>query len=78
MDKLHINENKVRTLKYFLASFSYMSYKTCNCDRIIQGFIDVGILDAKHKFWPNFYAKKREEVSPDLKCKLLRNVFLNF
>ena len=29
--------------------------KTCTCDIIIQVFIDDGMLDAKHKFWPNFY-----------------------
>ena len=56
MDKLHLKEKKVRILKYFLAHFPYMSDKTCTCDRIIQGFIDFGIVDAKHKFWPDFYA----------------------
>ena len=46
-----------------------MSDKTCTYDIIIQGLIDVGMLDAKHKFWPDFYAikKQREEVSPDMK-----------
>ena len=33
--------------------------KTYTCDRIIQGFIDVGMIDAKHKFWPDFYAIKK-------------------
>ena len=56
MDKLHINANKVRILKDVLARFPYIPDKTCTCDRIIQGFIDVGMLDAKHKFWPDFYA----------------------
>ena len=56
MYKLHINANKVRILNDFLARFPYMSYKTCTCDRTIQVFIDVVMLDAKHKFWPGFYA----------------------
>ena len=56
MDKLHLKSNKVRILKDFLARFPYMLDKTCICDRIIQGFIDVGMLDAKHKFWPDLYA----------------------
>ena len=55
MDKLHINAKIVRMLKNFLARFSYMSDKTCTCDRIIQGLIDVGMLYAKHKFRPDFY-----------------------
>ena len=59
MDKLHINANKVRILKGFIACFHYMSDKTCTCDRIIQGYIDVGMLDSKHKFWPEFYAIKK-------------------
>ena len=76
MDKLHLKDNKVRILKYFLARFPYILDKTCTCDRIIQGFLDVVILIAKHNFWPDFYAiLKREEVSPDLKCKLLRTFF---
>ena len=33
-----------------------MSDKTCTCDIIVQGFIDVGMLYAKHNFWPDFYA----------------------
>ena len=56
MEKLYINANKVRILNDFLARFPYMSYKTCTCDRTIQVFIDVVMLDAKHKFWPGFYA----------------------
>ena len=56
MEKLHINAKQLRTLKDLLACFSYMSDKTCTCDRIIQGFIDVGMLDSKQKFWPYFYA----------------------
>ena len=55
MDKFHLKANKVRILKGFPARFSYMLDKTCTCDRITQGFIDVGMLDAKHKFWPDFY-----------------------
>ena len=71
MDKLHLKANKLSTLKNLLANLPYILDKTCNCDRIIQGFIDIGMLDAKHKLWPYFYAilKKGEEVSPDLKCK---------
>ena len=56
MDKLHLKVNKVRILKYFLARFPYMLDKTCTCDIIIQRSIDVGMLDAKHKFWTDFYA----------------------
>ena len=55
MDKLHIKTNKLRTLKDFLARLLYMSDKTCNYDIIIQGFIDVGMLDARHNLWPNFF-----------------------
>ena len=55
LDKLHLKAKKVSILKDFLASFPYMSYKTCTCDRIIQGLIDFGMLDAKHNFWPDFY-----------------------
>ena len=60
-------------MKDFLAHFPYILNKTCTCDRIIQEFIYVGMLDEKHKFWPDFYAikKQREEVSSDLKYKLL-------
>ena len=54
MYKLHINAKKVRILKVFLDRLPYMLDKTCTCDRIIQRFIDVGILDAKYKFWPDF------------------------
>ena len=56
MDKLHLKANKVRILKDSITHLPYMSNKTCNCDRIIQGFIDVGMLDTKHRFWPDFYA----------------------
>ena len=63
MDKLYLKANKLRILKYFLASYPYMSDRTCTCDRIIQVFIDVGMLDAKHSFWPysyeNLKTKKR-------------------
>ena len=55
MDKLHINAKKVRILKDFLVRLSYMSDKTCTFDRIIEEFVDVGMLDAKHNFWPDFY-----------------------
>ena len=54
MYKLHIKVNKVKILKDFLALFPYMSHKTCTCDIIIQGFIDVGMLDTKHMFCPDF------------------------
>ena len=56
MDKLHIKANKVRILKGFLSRFRYMLDKTCTCDKIIQGFIDVGMLYAKQKLWHEFYA----------------------
>ena len=59
MDKLHINTNKLRILKYFPTRFPYMLDNKCTCDIIIQGIVDVGILDAKHKFWPDFYAIKK-------------------
>ena len=77
IDKLHLKANKVRILKVFLARFPYMLDKTFTCDRIIQRLIDVDILDAKHKLWPDFYAikKQREELSPYLKCKWLRIFF---
>ena len=61
MEKLHINGNKIRTLNDFLSSFPYMSDMTCTYDRIIQGLIDVGMLDAKHKFLPNFSAIKKNK-----------------
>ena len=32
-----------------------MSDKKFTCDRIIQGFVDVGMLYAKRKLWPYFY-----------------------
>ena len=60
MEKLHLKGKKVRILKDFLAHFSYMSDNTCTCDRMIQLFIDVGMLDAKHKFWPDFYEIKKQ------------------
>ena len=71
MDKLYINANTVRILKDFLARFPYMSDNTCTCDRIIQGFIDVGMLYANHFFGLIFmqFKKQKEEVSPDLKWK---------
>ena len=56
MDELHINAKKLRILTDFLAHLPYMLDNTCTCDRIIQGFNDVGMLDAKHKFWADFYA----------------------
>ena len=64
MYKLHLKGKKVRILNYFLARFPYILDKTFTYDRIIQGFIDVDLLDAKHKLWPDFYAikKQREEV----------------
>ena len=46
-------------MKDFLAHFPYMSDKKCTCDIITQGFIDIGMLDVKHKFWPGFYAIKK-------------------
>ena len=71
MDKLHINANKVRILKDVLARFPYIPDKTCTCDRIIQGFIDFGMLDAKHKFWTDFYAvlktKRRSITRSEMK-----------
>ena len=68
MDKLHINANKISTLKYFLARFPYISDKTGTCDIIIQGFIDVGMLYAKKVFGLIFmqFKKQREEVLPDM------------
>ena len=60
----------MRILKNFLARFTFMLDKICSCDRIIQGFIEVGMVDAKNKFWPDFMQfKKREELSPYLKCQ---------
>ena len=56
MYKLNLKAKKVRILKYFLACFSYMFDKTCNCYIIIKGFIDIGMLDAKQNMWPDFYA----------------------
>ena len=71
MDKLHLKANKVRILKVFLPRLPYMLDKKCTCDVSIQGFIDIGMLDVKHKCRPYFmqFEKQREEVSPDLKCK---------
>ena len=79
MDKLHLKANKVRILKDFLVHFPYMLDKKFTCDIIIQGFIDVGMLDAKHKLWPDFYAilkTKRRSITIS-EIKLLRNIFLN-
>ena len=59
MDKLPLKAKKVRILKDFFACFPYMLDKTCTCDRMIQGLIYVGMLDAKHKLWPDFYAIKK-------------------
>ena len=56
MDKLHLKANKLRILKVFIPRLPYMLDKKCTCDGSIQGFIDVNILDAKHKLWPDFYA----------------------
>ena len=56
MEKLNLKGNKGRMLKVFLDNFPYMLVDTCTCDRIIPGFIDVGMIDAKHKFLPDFYA----------------------
>ena len=56
MDKLYINAKQLGILNYFLTRFPHMSDKPCTCDRIIPGFIDVGMLDTKQKFWPDFYA----------------------
>ena len=55
MVKLHLKANKVSILKNFFACFPCMFYKTFTSDRIIQGFINVGILYTKHKFWPDFH-----------------------
>ena len=55
IDKLHLKANTVRILKYFHDRLPYMFDKTCTCDIIIQGFIDVGMLDARHNLWPNFF-----------------------
>ena len=66
MDKLHLRAKKVRVLKDFLDSFPYLLDNTCTCDRIIQGFIDVGMLDAKQKPWPDFYTnlkRKRRSIT---------------
>ena len=61
MYKLHLKGNKVRILKDFLDSFPYILDNKCTCDIIIQGLIDVGMLDTKHKFWPDFYAIKKKK-----------------
>ena len=53
---LDLKKNKARILKDFLARLPYMFDKTCTCDRIMEGFVDVGMLDEKHKLWPDFYA----------------------
>ena len=50
MENLNLRAEQVRILKDILTHFPYMSYKACTCDRIIQGFVDVGVLDAEHKF----------------------------
>ena len=42
--------------KDFIARFPYMSDTTFTCDIIMQVFVYVGMLDAKHKFWPDIYA----------------------
>ena len=59
MDKLHLKAKKVRILKDFIVRFTFMLDKTCTGDIIIQGLIDVGMLDAKHNFWPDFYEIKK-------------------
>ena len=56
MEKLHLKANKVRILKDSLANLPYMLDKKLTCDRIMQGLIDVVMLDGKHNFCPDFYA----------------------
>ena len=56
MKKLHINKNKVSILKDFPARFPYIYDKTCTCEMIIERFVNVDMLDAKHNFWLYFYA----------------------
>ena len=77
MDKIHLKEKKVRILKYFLDRFHYMLDKICTCDRIIKGFIDVGMLVAKHKFWPDFDAilkTKRRSITRS-EMQMIRKYF---
>ena len=50
MDELPINANKLGILKDFIAHLPYILDNAYTCDRIIQEFIDVGMLDEKHKF----------------------------
>ena len=80
MDKLHLKAKKLRMLKDILDRFPYILDKTCNCDRIIQGFIDVGMLYTKHNFWPGFYAikktKKRSITRSEM--KMIEKKFPNF
>ena len=45
----------MKDVEGFSCSFPYMLDKTCTCDRIIQGSVDVGMLDAKNKLWTHFY-----------------------
>ena len=80
MDKLSLKANKVRILKDFFARFPYMLDKTCTCDIIIQGFIDVGVLDEKHKLWPDFYAilkTKRKRITIS-EMKMIEKHFSQF
>ena len=85
MDKLHLKAKKLRILKGFLDRFPYMLDKTCTCDRIILGFIYVGMFGVKHKLWPDFYAifkKNRRSITIsemqmiDTKLSLLFKIML--
>jgi hypothetical protein len=50
---------------------------TCTQDNIMDGFVDVGMLDNKHKLWPDFYQilkTKRKKITSD-EIKLIERNF---
>jgi hypothetical protein len=52
-NELNLQSFKLVVLKDFLARLPYMLDKTCTVGRIVDGFVKTGLLDAKHKVWPD-------------------------
>eukprot|EP00957_Ditylum_brightwellii_P177122 13492839-Ditylum_brightwellii.AAC.1 len=52
-DEINVYSVKIRILKDFLTRLPYMLEKACTVDNIIGGFVDVVMLDNKHKVWPD-------------------------
>ena len=51
--KINIPGKKINILKDFLSRLPYMIEKACTVDNVVQGFVDVGLLDSKDKLWPD-------------------------